>query len=116
VGDWAAECLSAFAGREGEALSARTLPWLRACLPACSPCFPGYLRALLPATPLTPPAFSLPLPLQDERKAAAVRFLAEVGPPPRHDLYIPTNPHCRVLGVIPDSAAPMQVRSELSCC
>ena len=104
------------AGREKHCLPGPCPGFVPACLPACSPCFPGYLRALLPATPLTPPAFSLPLPLQDERKAAAVRFLAEVGPPPRHDLYIPTNPHCRVLGVIPDSAAPMQVRSELSCC
>ena len=67
---------------------------------------------MLAPTPLP----TLFLPLQDERKTAAVRFLAEVGPPPRDDLYIPTNPHCRVLGVIPESAAPMQVRSELNCC
>ena len=45
---------------------------------------------------------------QDERKAAAVGFLREIGPPPRPDLYIPTNPDCRVLSVIPESGAPMQ--------
>lgn len=50
-----------------------------------------------------------PVP-KDERKAAAVAFLRDVGPPPRADLYIPTNPDCRVLGVIPESGAPMQVR------
>lgn len=48
------------------------------------------------------------LHVQDERKAAAVGFLREVGPPPRPDLYIPTNPDCRVLSVIPESGAPMQ--------
>ena len=32
---------------------------------------------------------------------------------PRDDLYIPTNPDCRVLEVIPESAAPMQVGAPL---
>ncbi|KAL4857248.1 Phosphatidylinositol 4-kinase alpha 1 [Chlorella vulgaris] len=43
----------------------------------------------------------------DERKAAAVRFLHQVALP-RTDLYIPTNPDCRVVALIPESAAPMQ--------
>ena len=106
VGGRTVGCPPAFASRElhlfGPVLAA-------ACLRACRLCFPAWLLALLSPTPLPPPSFSTPL--QDERKTAAVRFLAEVGPPPRGDLYIPTNPHCRVLGVIPESAAPMQVRS-----
>lgn len=51
-----------------------------------------------------------PCPPQDERKAAAVKLLEGVRVP-RDDLYIPTNPDCRVLEVIPESAAPMQASS-----
>ncbi|KAL4452207.1 hypothetical protein ABPG75_007869 [Micractinium tetrahymenae] len=47
-----------------------------------------------------------PVP-KDERKAAAVKLLEGITVP-RDDLYIPTNPDCRVLEVIPESAAPMQ--------
>ncbi|EFN54838.1 hypothetical protein CHLNCDRAFT_134867 [Chlorella variabilis] len=47
-----------------------------------------------------------PVP-KDERKAAAVKFLEGIEVP-RQDLYIPTNPDCRVLALIPESAAPMQ--------
>ena len=49
---------------------------------------------------------------QDERKAAAVKFLEGIEVP-RQDLYIPTNPDCRVLALIPESAAPMQVTARL---
>lgn len=49
-----------------------------------------------------------PCTLQDERKAAAVKLLQGITVP-RDDLYIPTNPDCRVLEIIPESAAPMQV-------
>lgn len=46
--------------------------------------------------------------VQDERKVAAVQFLREIKPP-RDDLYLPTNPHARVLDIVPEGAAPMQV-------
>ena len=65
------------------------------------------LPAQAPVHSALPCAFHPPR-VQDERKAAAVGFLREVGPPPRPDLYIPTNPDCRVLSVIPESGAPMQ--------
>jgi phosphatidylinositol 4-kinase A len=44
---------------------------------------------------------------KEERKAAAVNFLRAVKVP-REDLFMPTDPHSRVLAVKPDSAAPMQ--------
>eukprot|EP00887_Chlorella_sp_A99_P002072 scaffold21.g2072.t1 len=47
-----------------------------------------------------------PVP-KEERKSAAVKFLSEIALP-RDDLYIPTNPDCHVLAIIPESAAPMQ--------
>jgi hypothetical protein len=34
---------------------------------------------------------------------------------PRDDLYIPTNPDCRVLELLPESAAPMQVSLQGGC-
>ena len=47
---------------------------------------------------------------QEERKTAAAKFLRAIGPPPRPDLYLPTNPHARLLGLVPEGAAPMQAR------
>jgi phosphatidylinositol 4-kinase A len=44
---------------------------------------------------------------QEERKAAAVRFLEEVHVP-RDDIFIPTNQNFRILAVKPETAAPMQ--------
>lgn len=49
-----------------------------------------------------------PIP-KEERKTAAAKFLVDLATPPRPDLYIPTNPDCRVLALVPESAAPMQV-------
>ena len=64
--------------------------------------------ALCPANRITPTLCPPTDSSQDERKSAAVSFLREVQLP-RDDLYLPTNPDCRVLAVIPESAAPMQV-------
>ncbi|BDA51126.1 phosphatidylinositol 4-kinase alpha [Coccomyxa sp. Obi] len=47
-----------------------------------------------------------PVP-KDERKAGAVNLARQLKLP-RDDLYLPTNPHYRVRGVIPESATPMQ--------
>jgi phosphatidylinositol 4-kinase len=47
-----------------------------------------------------------PVP-KEERKAAAVRLLRGVALP-RGDLFMPTDPHARVAGVKPETAAPMQ--------
>lgn len=47
-----------------------------------------------------------PVP-KDERKAEAVKLLKDIRVP-RGDLYIPTNPDCRVVEIIPESGAPMQ--------
>ncbi|EIE19821.1 phosphatidylinositol 3 and 4-kinase family protein, partial [Coccomyxa subellipsoidea C-169] len=44
---------------------------------------------------------------KDERKAGAVRLARELKLQ-RDDLYLPTSPHYRVKGVIPESATPMQ--------
>lgn len=42
-----------------------------------------------------------------ERKAKAAEILQDVRPL-RDDLYLPVDPHARVLSVIPSSATPMQ--------
>ncbi len=47
-----------------------------------------------------------PVP-KDQRKGAAVDLLRQLAVP-RSDLYIPTNPECRLLAVIPESGTPMQ--------
>ena len=47
-----------------------------------------------------------PVP-KDQRKGAAVDILRQLTVP-RTDLYIPTNPECRLLAVIPESGTPMQ--------
>ena len=47
-----------------------------------------------------------PVP-KDQRKGAAVDFLRKLAVP-RSDLYIPTNPECRLLALIPESGTPMQ--------
>jgi len=47
-----------------------------------------------------------PVP-RDERKNEAVKLVREIALP-RRDLYLPTNPDARVLGAVPESAAPMQ--------
>ena len=39
---------------------------------------------------------------KEERKNAAVQFVREVGPPPRNDLYLPTEPRSRLIRAIPD--------------
>lgn len=48
-----------------------------------------------------------PVP-KEERKNVAVRFVREVGPPPRSDLYLPTEPRSRLIRAVPESASPMQ--------
>lgn len=45
---------------------------------------------------------------KEERKNAAVQFVKEVGPPPRGDLYLPSEPRSRLIRAIPESASPMQ--------
>ena len=47
-----------------------------------------------------------PVP-KDERKSEAVRLVAAIDLP-RTDLYLPTNPDARILGAVPETAAPMQ--------
>lgn len=47
-----------------------------------------------------------PVP-KDERKNEAVRLVRGIELP-RPDLYLPTNPAARVLGAVPETAAPMQ--------
>lgn len=47
-----------------------------------------------------------PVP-RDERKNEAVRLVRAIDLP-RADLYLPTNPAARVLGAVPETAAPMQ--------
>ena len=41
---------------------------------------------------------------KDERRAQLQRALAQLPPPPRPDVYLPTNPDCRVVGHVPSSA------------
>ena len=48
-----------------------------------------------------------PVP-KEERKNEAVRFVREVGAPPRGDLYLPTEPRSRLVRAVPESASPMQ--------
>ena len=48
-----------------------------------------------------------PVP-KEERKNEAVRFVREVGAPPRKDLYLPTEPRSRLIRAVPESASPMQ--------
>ena len=48
-----------------------------------------------------------PVP-KEERKNEAVRFVREVGAPPRTDLYLPTEPRARLVRAVPESASPMQ--------
>jgi len=48
-----------------------------------------------------------PVP-KEERKNEAVRFVREIGAPPRRDLYLPTEPRSRLIRAVPESASPMQ--------
>ncbi len=45
---------------------------------------------------------------KEERKNEAVRFVREVGAPPRPDLYLPTEPRSRLIRAVAESASPMQ--------
>jgi hypothetical protein len=51
---------------------------------------------------------------KDERKAAIAVELAKFGPD-RCDLYLPTNPDCRVVSHIQTSGTPMQSAAKVGC-
>jgi hypothetical protein len=50
---------------------------------------------------------------KDERRGAIAAELAKFRPS-RPDLYVPTNPDCRVVGHIPTSGTPMQSAAKVS--
>ncbi len=92
-------------------------------MPAFTPRLPGILKKLEPgdehharlARPLHPQ--SMPLyshltgilkKLEPDERRAKIRSELQHFAPSRTDLYVPTNPECRVVAHIPKSGTPMQ--------